>query len=402
MAREKRQRRGRRESPGRAEGKRRRTDGAEAAGPRLPGWEGRELRPPGAQGTPMPAREHLGPRGSSSGGAAVTARGAGSTCWPNLPGADPGARRDTPAHGEPEEPRHGPRNAAAHGGVSAIPTPGLSAPLGAAARPRRSSPCGSAACRGLRARTARSACGPSAEAAAAPRRSRTPPWRPQAPPPARRSVCRSVRPPPRCRTLPRAAEPRARPRPGAFPQPAAACGRRPGGSPLPAARRAPATPPPPRPPIGGEQRRARANGRAGPERPRPRNVGVAHAANGAAERRARQPMGQRQDCGRRAPPRPQGGTRDGTGLAPGIEGPGQGGQGEHGLICSAKAGENAPCENHNVTALGRRTGDAGACLRSVPERSSTGSKNNPSQREMGYFKTCGPAKPGHQWHSIVL
>lgn len=66
-------------------------------------------------------------------------------------------------------------------------------------RPRRSSPCGTAACRGRRARTARSACGPSAAAAAAPRRSRTPPWRPQATGQPRRPI---HRPPPRLPCLP--------------------------------------------------------------------------------------------------------------------------------------------------------------------------------------------------------
>lgn len=227
-----------------------------------PASEEGELRPAGAEAcatTPRPWSEQRR-RGGSHGkgrGEHLLAKPARCRAW-RLPGHPrPRGARGTP----PRPPERGrPRRLPSHS------APGLPAPLGAAARPRLSSPCGSAACRGLRARTARSACGPSAAAAAAPRRSRTPPWRPQAP--ARLSVCLSVRPPPRCRPppLPRAAEPRARPRPGAFLQPAAARGRHTGGSalrPRAAPPPRPATPLPPRPPIADEQCPARAN-----ERPR--------------------------------------------------------------------------------------------------------------------------------------
>lgn len=196
------------------------------------------------------------------------------------------------------------------------------------------------------------------------------------------SVCRSVRtlPPP----LPRAAEPRARPRPGASPPPAAARGRGRAGHP----RHAPAAPP---------ANRGRAVPGAGQWARRPReaaaaNVGVAHAANSAAERRERRPMGQRQDCGRRAPPRPappsgrdprwprdRGARTEETGQY----GTGRD-SGDRGAR-SVRTGQNTPSENHNFTAQGSRTEAPGACLRSVPERSSSGGKNNPSQREIGVF-----------------
>lgn len=88
-----------------------------------PGSEGRELRPPAQKGPQGPPQDI-----SALGGAAPegrqSRRGArGAPVGQNPPGTDPGARGDSPAHGEPEEPCQGPRNAAAHGGVPAIPPP---------------------------------------------------------------------------------------------------------------------------------------------------------------------------------------------------------------------------------------------------------------------------------------
>lgn len=329
------------------------TDGAGAAGPRLPGvrlgGEGIEA-PPGAQGTPRPARP---PRGGSHGegrGEHLSAKPARCRRW--RPPVHPRGARGTP----PRPPKRGrPRRRPNH------PHP---RPPGAAARPRRSSPCGSAAFRGLRARTARSACGPSAAAAAAPRRSRTPPWRPQAPAPARQSVCLSVDPSaaPLPDPVPAAAPGRGAarsPPPRRVPSAGGSARAWPGGSPPPASRRAPATPP------ANRGRAAPGTGQweRGPRAAAAANVGVARAANGAAERPERRPMGQRQDCGRHAPPRPapgrpQGGTRGG----PGTAGPGERGRRDNAAqgARSVRTGQNEPSVNQNFTALDSRTKDAGA------------------------------------------
>lgn len=224
-------------------------------------------------------------------------------------------------------------------------------------RPRRSSPCGTAGCRGRRARTARSACGPSAAAAAAPRRSRTPPWRPQATGQPRRPIHRP--PPPACPACPPAWPPcppaaagsrrAARSHgpqsslaagPGAEaaspPPPPGVCGHR-GGRLTPAScaprPRRPAPPPPPKTANRGRGARPavgpRPNRRSAPARLQLWNVGGGYPVasrregsgetspsppcparpierRGRRERRASQPTRQRQDCSRRAPPRPRG------------------------------------------------------------------------------------------------
>lgn len=235
------------------------------------------------------------------------------------------------------------------GAVPAIPPPPCRRPRpGSAPRrrtppARRSSPCGTAGCRGRRARTARSACGPSAAAAAAPRRSRTPPWRPQdtgyplptAPLPNPRRPAHAAPPAPMGRGT-------ARPPAGSpLPGPVAALRPRPprrhcagvgaGGS----HRQLRAAPPPPhtlapawpRPPPAATANRGRGARPAGGPRPNRRSAparlqlwNVGGGSRGASrrgetparptegrgrrERRARQPTRQRQDCSCRAPPRP--------------------------------------------------------------------------------------------------
>lgn len=276
------------------------------------------MRPAGAEAcatTPRPWSEQRR-RGGSHGkgrGEHLLAKPARCRAW-----RPPGHPRPRGARGTPPRPpeRGRPRRLPSHS------APGLPAPLGAAARPRLSSPCGSAACRGLRAHTARSACGPSAAAAAAPRRSRTPPWRPQAP--ARLSVRPSAAPLPAPATAPgrgaaRSPPPRRVPTAGGSAW--ASHGRvTPSGR---APRPRPARPRPCRPARQSRTSSARrgpmsARGWGRGARDQRRGGAAGAAANGAATRLRR---------ARAAPPWPQGGTRGRDG------GSAQRGWGQHGPGC---------------------------------------------------------------------